>query len=73
MKSRKTAEFDIMQDILKTAKEQIEALKEEVAKTKEQFAITEVGKDGKVVVDAKDPQEVIKAKAAQWAAKNKSK
>jgi len=54
-------------------KEQIEALKEEVAKTKEQFAITEVGKDGKVVVDAQDPQEVIKAKAAKWAAENKSK
>lgn len=73
MKSRKSAEFDIMKDILKTAKEQIEALKEEVAKTKEQFAITEVGKDGKVVVDAQDPQEVIKAKAAKWAAENKSK
>ena len=73
MKSRKTAEFDMIQDILKSAKEQIEAMKEEVNKTKEQFAITEVGKDGKVVVDAQDPQEVIKAKAAKWAAENKSK
>lgn len=73
MKSRKTAEFDMIQDILKSAKEQIEAMKEEVAKTKEQFAITETGKDGKVVVDAQDPQEVIKAKAAKWAAENKSK
>lgn len=73
MKSRKTAEFDMIQDILKSAKEQIEAMKEEVNKTKEQFAITEVGKDGKVIVDAQDPQEVIKAKAAKWAAENKSK
>ena len=73
MKSRKTAEFDMIQDILKSAKEQIEAMKEEVNKTKEQFAITEVGKDGRVVVDAQDPQEVIKAKAAKWAAENKSK
>ena len=73
MKSRKTAEFDMIQEILKSAKEQIEAMKEEVNKTKEQFAITEVGKDGKVVVDAQDPQEVIKAKAAKWAAENKSK
>ncbi len=73
MKSRKTDEFDMIQDILKSAKEQIEAMKEEVNKTKEQFAITEVGKDGKVVVDAQDPQEVIKAKAAKWAAENKSK
>lgn len=73
MKSRKTAEFDMIQDILKSAKEQIEAMKEEVNKTREQFAITEVGKDGKVVVDAQDPQEVIKAKAAKWAAENKSK
>lgn len=73
MKSRKTAEFDMIQDILKSAKEQIEAMKEEVAKTKEQFAVTETGKDGKVIVDAQDPQEVIKAKAAKWAAENKSK
>lgn len=73
MKSRKSAEFDMIQDILKSAKEQIEAMKEEVTKTKEQFAITETGKDGKVVVDAQDPQEVIKAKAAKWAAENKSK
>ena len=73
MKSRKTAEFDMIQDILKTAKEQIEAMKEEVSKTKEQFATSENGKDGKVVVGDVDPQEIIKAKAAQWAAKNKSK
>ena len=68
-----TIHNQMIQDILKSAKEQIEAMKEEVNKTKEQFAITEVGKDGKVVVDAQDPQEVIKAKAAKWAAENKSK
>jgi hypothetical protein len=63
MKSRKTEDHALVMDIIKAAQEAIVKAQEEVTKTKDQFALSEVGKDGKVEVAQIKPEEFIKAKA----------
>lgn len=63
MKSRKTEDHTLVMDVIKSAQDAIAKAQEEVTKTKEQFALSEVGKDGKVEVKDIKPEEFIKAKA----------
>lgn len=63
MKSRKTEDHALVMDVIKAAQDAIAKAQEEVTKTKEQFALSEVGKDGKVEVSQIKPEEFIKAKA----------
>ncbi|WAW11431.1 hypothetical protein vBAcePPAc_0054 [Aeromonas phage vB_AceP_PAc] len=64
MKSRKTSEHDLVLEVIKNANTAIAAMQEEITKTKDQFALSEKGKDGKIQPLDIDPQELIKAKAA---------
>ncbi len=64
MKSRKTSEYDLVMEVIKSANEAIVSMQEEVTKTKDQFALSEQGKDGKVQQFELDPKELIKSKAA---------
>lgn len=63
MKSRKTEDHELVMNVIKSAQELIKTAQDEVAVIKEQFALSEVGKDGKVTPQEINPQEFIKAKA----------
>lgn len=71
MKSRKTEDHDLVMSVIKAAQDAIAVAQEEVTKTKDQFALSEVGKDGKVTPVEIDPEEFIKAKAANLYPKDK--
>lgn len=70
MKSRGQEEHQLVLDLLKSAQEKIAELQQEVVKTKEQFATSEIGKDGTVTVTSEvNPEDIIKAKAEAWKAR----
>lgn len=73
MKSRKTEDHELMLNVIKSAQDAVKAAEAEVTKVKDEFALSEAGKDGKVITQDMAPQDVIKAKAAAWAEQNKTK
>lgn len=71
MKSRKTEDHDLMMNVIKSAQDAVKAAQDEVVKVKDEFALSEAGKDGKVNTQEIKPEEFIKAKAMNLYPKDK--